>query len=61
MWHAYSGLSGGRYRRYLSLREGSETEPERPGLYTEIIHLRRKMSRTDWRTAGGKRRNGDPE
>ena len=51
MWHAYSGLSGGRYRRYLSLREGSETEPEWPALYTEIIHLRRKMSRTDWRTA----------
>ena len=25
MWHAYSGLLGGRYRRYLSLREGSET------------------------------------
>ena len=25
MWHAYARLSGGRYRRYLSLREGSET------------------------------------
>ena len=25
MWHSYSGLSGGRYRRYLSLREGSKT------------------------------------
>ena len=27
MWHAYSGLSGGRYRRYLSLREGLEQPP----------------------------------
>ena len=27
MWHSYSGLSGGRYRRYLSLREGSEQAP----------------------------------
>ena len=45
MWHAYSGLSGGRYRRYLSLREGSETEPEWPALYAEIIHLRGER---DW-------------
>ena len=27
MWHAYSGLLGGRYRRYLSLREGLEQPP----------------------------------
>ena len=26
MWHAFPGLPGGRYRRYLSLREGSVTE-----------------------------------
>ena len=45
MWHAYSGLSGGRYRRYLYLREGSETEPEWPALYAEIIHLRGER---DW-------------
>ena len=28
MWHAFPGLPGGRYRRYLSLREGSEQPPE---------------------------------
>ena len=28
MWHALPGLPGGRYRRYLSLREGSEQPPE---------------------------------
>ena len=27
MWHAYAGLPGGRSRRYLSLREGSELRP----------------------------------
>ena len=26
MWHAFPGLPGGRYRRYLSLREGSGTD-----------------------------------
>ena len=29
MWHAFPGLPGGRYRRYLSLREGSETGQNR--------------------------------
>ena len=29
MWHAFPGLPGGRYRRYLSLREGSETADRR--------------------------------
>ena len=32
MWHAFPGLPGGRYRRYLSLREGSEQPPPEAAL-----------------------------
>ena len=48
MWHSYSGLSGGRYRRYLSLREGSEPPPglvREEGVQMKGMYLGRRFYR----------------